>query len=176
MSGAGGDSGRGVIADRLNALFAASPNPQRHREWTLKEVAQGIQDRGFEVSPSYIWRLKAGIARNPTLHHLEGLAQFFNVPVAYFVDDRVAEQVRGEMRALAVLREIGASEVVARGGGSDSTGPDVELDEVRAFLEDIRRRRGSTASPRDQSGGRSPNADHEPRGARDGEDQRPSAP
>lgn len=153
MSGTGGDPGRGVIADRLNALFAASPNPQRHREWTLKEVAQGVKEFGFEVSPSYIWRLKNGIARNPTLYHLQGLARFFNVPVAYFVDDRVAEQVRGEMRALAVLREIGVAEVVARGGGTDTPAPAVELDEVRAFLEDIRRRRGGPDGSTDDRSG-----------------------
>jgi len=136
----GGEVDRGVIADRLNALFASSPNPDRRREWTLKEVSQGIGELGHEVSPSYIWRLRNGIARNPTLQHLRALAAFFKVPVAYFVDDDVADQVRAELRARAVWREIGLADAVSRGGGTTGDiGPD-DLDEVRAFLDDIRQR------------------------------------
>lgn len=140
MDETGGEVDRGVIADRLNALFASSPNPDRRREWTLKEVSQGIGELGHEVSPSYIWRLRNGIARNPTLQHLQALAAFFKVPVAYFVDDDVAEQVRAELRARAVWREIGLADAVSRGGGPTGDIAPEDLDEVRAFLDDIRQR------------------------------------
>lgn len=100
------------LADKLNHLFA-SVKPQAGYEFSNEHVARSIGDRsGVTISQSYIWQLRKGKKDNPTLRHLQALADFFGVPAAYFFDDdvtdRIEEQLKVLMAAQAALNEEGS--------------------------------------------------------------------
>ncbi|HVK19996.1 MAG TPA: helix-turn-helix domain-containing protein [Actinokineospora sp.] len=81
---------------KLNDLFAK----KRHAngaEFSNEHVAAEIGEQGVTISQSYIWQLRKSKKDNPTLKHLQALADFFEVPVAYFFDDEVADVVNQQL-------------------------------------------------------------------------------
>lgn len=90
----------GSLADKLNRLFA-TVKPVGDREYSNEYVASAIGARGITLSQSYIWQLRKGKKTNPTLKHLQALADFFGVPAAYFFDDDVTRRVEGQLETLA---------------------------------------------------------------------------
>lgn len=97
------------LADKLNHLFATVVSP-RGKPYSSREVAEAIRrDLGVEISLSYIGFLRAGTKTNPTMRHLEALAQFFRVPPAYFFDDQTTDTVDEQLRQLRSLRDLQAA-------------------------------------------------------------------
>jgi transcriptional regulator with XRE-family HTH domain len=95
--------GRG-LASKLNTLFARVTG-QDGREYSNEHVASAIRDAsGVTISQSYIWQLRKGKKDNPTLKHLQALADFFGVPAAYFFDDEVTDRVSAQLDALEAER------------------------------------------------------------------------
>lgn len=97
---AGGDAS--TLADKLNHLFATiRPGGGARREFSNEHVATEIgRASGVAISQSYIWQLRKGKKDNPTLKHLQALADFFGIPAAYFVDSEVTARVDGQLRTL----------------------------------------------------------------------------
>lgn len=103
--------GPGLLAARLQALLATHPNPATGRRWTVAELATQIkaqvtdkppgQQAGRSLSGTYIWQLCRGYRDNPTLRHLETLAEFFGVPVSYFTDPGTDQNQVAEFAAAA---------------------------------------------------------------------------
>jgi transcriptional regulator with XRE-family HTH domain len=87
------------LADRLNHLFA-TVRAEGGQEYSNEQVASAIRDAGTPISQSYIWQLRKRKKTNPTLKHLQGLANFFGVPAAYFFDDEVARSVDSRLDTL----------------------------------------------------------------------------
>ena len=56
---------------------------------------------GPKVSANYIWQLRTGARNNPSLRHIEALAEYFGVPPTYFFDDDLAERVNVELDLVA---------------------------------------------------------------------------
>lgn len=107
-------AGDGSLADRLNRLFHTM-HPANRGEFTLQEVVDGIQERGGPtISMTYLWQLRKGLRDNPTKQHLEALATFFEVPVAYFFDDTVAKRVEAQLELLTAMRDAGVREIALR--------------------------------------------------------------
>lgn len=111
------------LADKLNHLFA-SVKPQGGQEYSNEHVASEISATGITISQSYIWQLRKGKKDNPTIKHLQALAEFFGVPVAYFFDDDVAdridhqlEQLQAEQQRLAQLAETDEAKIIATRAG-----------------------------------------------------------
>lgn len=103
------------LADKLNHLFA-SVHPRDGAEYSNEQVASAIVQTGVTISQSYIWQLRKSKKDNPTIKHLQALADFFGVPAAYFFDDEVADRVDRQLDDIraeqARLHEIaGGSEV-----------------------------------------------------------------
>ena len=100
----------GNLAAKLNRLFAvvytaADDHRGRRREYTNEHVACEIGKlSGVSISQSYIWQLRKGKKDNPTLRHLQALAEFFGVPVAYFFDDEVSSRVDAQLETLVAER------------------------------------------------------------------------
>ena len=94
-----GDTGRS-LADKLNRLFA-TVRPDPAREYSNEHVAAAIRATGVSISQSYIWQLRKGRKTNPTLRHLQALAEFFGVPTAYFVDDATTDRITEQLNVLA---------------------------------------------------------------------------
>jgi transcriptional regulator with XRE-family HTH domain len=92
---------RRSLADKLNHLFA-TVKPRTGQEFSNEHVVRAIAERsGVTISQSYIWQLRKGKKDNPTLKHLQALADFFGVPAAYFFDDEVAGRIEEQLGALA---------------------------------------------------------------------------
>lgn len=131
----GGDAS--TLADKLNHLFAAVP-PRRggRREFSNEHVAAEIgRASGVTISQSYIWQLRKGRKDNPTLKHLQALADFFGVPAAYFFDSEVTARVNDQLRP---------------GGRAHSSG-----DQRSPRSSDVDDDAGGRAMPRAPPGGRS---------------------
>lgn len=71
------------IARNLDALLRAYRD-QNGKRFTVEEIAKEINRPG--LSASYIYALRSGEKRNPTVDALQELARFFGVRVGYFFD------------------------------------------------------------------------------------------
>jgi transcriptional regulator with XRE-family HTH domain len=90
----------GSLADKLNHLFGSVMSPSG-QEYSNEQVAAAMGRNGVSISQSYIWQLRRQKKTNPTLKHLQALADFFGVPAAYFFDDEVTRRVDGQLEPLA---------------------------------------------------------------------------
>ncbi|MFH0246164.1 helix-turn-helix domain-containing protein [Streptomyces sp. HK10] len=130
--------GNPSLAQRLTHLFE-SIYPKGRGPYSTQEVAEALQKRGGPtVSGTYIWQLKTGRRDNPTKRHLEALAQFFGVPVAYFFDDELAERLGEELKTLQLLRDGGVQQVALRAVGLSSK----SMDTVLAMIDRVRELEG----------------------------------
>ena len=122
-----------TLASKIDHLFEIV-RPAKG-EYTHEQVAKAIEDRGGPtISASYLWQLRKGLRDNPTMKHLEALADFFGVPAAYFFDDAQAERIDAELALLASLRDSQVRQVALRASGlSDQT--------LKAIAEMIERAR-----------------------------------
>ncbi|QIS21049.1 helix-turn-helix domain-containing protein [Nocardia terpenica] len=122
--GAGGSRrGGGLFAEKLNYLFT-TVGPGEGREYSNEQVASAITADGVPISQSYIWQLRKGIKDNPTLKHVQALANFFGVPPAYFFDEEVTDQVdqrlaelKAEQHRLAEIAESSDAQLMALRAG-----------------------------------------------------------
>ncbi len=87
------------LADKLNHLFA-HVRPRSGHEYSNEQVAASICAKGVTISQSYIWQLRKAKKDNPTLRHVQALADFFGVPAAYFFDDDVTGRVNEQLSML----------------------------------------------------------------------------
>ncbi|MEU5418780.1 helix-turn-helix domain-containing protein [Streptomyces sp. NPDC001407] len=110
------------LADKLNHLFA-SVKPRGGQEYSNEHVAEAIRASGVTISQSYIWQLRKDKKQNPTLKHVQALADFFGVPAAYFFDDEVTSRVEKQLELLRTAQERREEDVA---------GKDVKLMAMRA--------------------------------------------
>ena len=93
------------LADKLNHLFT-SVTPRGGQEYSNEQVAAAIAAKGnVTISQSYIWQLRKSKKDNPTLKHLQALADFFGVPAAYFFNEQVADRVNQQLQDLKTEQE-----------------------------------------------------------------------
>ncbi|MDV6013393.1 helix-turn-helix domain-containing protein [Haloechinothrix sp. LS1_15] len=106
-----------TLADRINHLFT-TVHPAGRGPYSNDEVASAITEHGAtSISATYIWMLRKGYRDNPTMKHLDALASFFGVPVAYFFDDTTAAEVAAELETLTALKNAGVHHVALRAAG-----------------------------------------------------------
>lgn len=123
-----------AFAERLDKLFEVVHPPGRG-PYSNQEVARLLHDRGGPtLSHVYLWQLRTGRRDNPTRRHLEALAEFFGVPIAYFFDDGAAATVQAELEFIQQLRESGVRRVAMRAAGLSPE----SVQQVLALIEDMR--------------------------------------
>lgn len=93
-----------TVAEKLNRLFEVL-HPTGSRALSNRELALRMKKQGRSISSTYISQLRTGTRDNPTLAHLIGLAEAFQVPAGYFTDPEVAQQVDAELDHLAEIRQ-----------------------------------------------------------------------
>ena len=104
----------GTLAAKIDALFRVVCRPNREQH-SHEEVARACREAtGESFSATYLWQLRTGRRDNPTKRHLEALARFFQVPVAYFFDDDESLAIAKELELLGALREAGVRSVALR--------------------------------------------------------------
>lgn len=116
---AGSTPGR-PLADKLSRLFDAVRPPGEDRQYTGREVVAAVNAAGTELSASHLSELRRGVKSNPTVRVLEGLAHFFDVRVAYLLDDaRAVEEVEAELDLRSAMADAQVRDVALRAAGLD---------------------------------------------------------
>ncbi|MFC1419046.1 XRE family transcriptional regulator [Streptacidiphilus cavernicola] len=126
----------GGLAQRIDALFQAVRRPNRE-QFSHEEVAKACREStGETFSATYLWQLRTGRRDNPTKRHLEALAQFFQVPPAYFFDEEQGAEISRELALLGALRDAGVRNMALRAVNLSPEG----LDTVSDLIDAIARR------------------------------------
>lgn len=141
----GEEPGAATLAQRIEALFGTVRHPEG-RQYSNEEVARACREAtGESFSAVYVWQLRTGRRDNPTKRHLEALARFFRVPVAYFFDDEQGAQAARDVELLAALREAGVRNLALWAGHLSPEGLDTISDLIDVL---VRRERAARRSRR----------------------------
>ncbi|MFI7002377.1 hypothetical protein [Nocardia sp. NPDC050175] len=105
------------IDQRLTELITTRYPDRRQRPGYGRLAREISEATGGSISSTYLWQLATGRQHNPTLEQLDVLAEFFEVPIEYFYNDAVADQVRdrgvgGTASEPGTDAETGASELL----------------------------------------------------------------
>lgn len=131
------------LADKIDALFRTVRRPNRE-QFSHEEVARVCREAtGESFSATYLWQLRTGRRDNPTKRHLEALANFFQVPPAYFFDGVQAGAIVEELALLEALRDAGVRNIALRAVELSSDA----LDTVSDLIETIARREAARGKP-----------------------------
>src|SRR5690349_17144404 len=112
-----------TLAEKLDRLFRVV-RPKGRDEYTYEEVASAIRGRGVMISHTYIWQLRKGVRDNPTLRHLEALAEFFGVSPSYFFDEAASRRIDEQLELLVAFQDDGVRSIALRAAGL--SGPSME--------------------------------------------------
>ena len=98
-------TGLDTFAGRLNAIFDTM-HPLDRGPWENTEVAAAIKAKvtGVTCSPVYLWQLRHGVRDNPTLKHIQALADFFHVPIIALVG--TPEEAAGVHAQMELVRYV----------------------------------------------------------------------
>jgi transcriptional regulator with XRE-family HTH domain len=135
-----GDEGSAVssefsIAEKLDRLFTQVRSAGQG-EASYMTVAEAIRAKqGIQISHTYIWQLRTGRRTNPTVQHLKGLATFFGVPIAYFLDDDEARKIDSQLALLGTLRDAKVQEIALRAADVSPSSRDTIGELVRKVWE-----------------------------------------
>ncbi|WP_431885702.1 XRE family transcriptional regulator [Micromonospora wenchangensis] len=139
--------GTGTLAEKINRLFEVVRRPDRE-QYRNEEVATACRAAtGESFSTTYLWQLRNGRRTNPTKRHLEALAQFFQVPAAYFFDDEQSARIVEELELLGALRDSAVRQIALRAVTLSPEGLDTISDMIEAIGRREARRAGSTGAP-----------------------------
>lgn len=132
-----------TLASRIDHLLS-TVHPKNRGPYTYEEVAEGIRAQGGPtISAQYLNQLHRGRRDNPTKQHLEALAKFFGVPVAYFFDDTQTALIDEEIALLSVIRDQEVKDLALR---TLELSPEARRS-VAAIIEELGRFEGRTNHP-----------------------------
>ena len=128
------DEGIPGLADRLDYLFKTVINPKTSRLYSNDAVAAALAEKGISVTGTHISHLRTGRRDNPSARLLAGLAELFGVPLGYFFEPEVEEQIKEELQTLVALRDTGIRSVMLRAQGISPQ----SMEHLKALLDRIR--------------------------------------
>ncbi|WP_042410937.1 helix-turn-helix transcriptional regulator [Streptacidiphilus carbonis] len=136
-----------TLAEKIDALFRVVRRPD-HDPYSHEEVARACREAsGESFSATYLWQLRTGRRDNPTKRHLEALAGFFHVPVAYFFDDDQGTAIARELELLGALRDARVRSVALRAVNLSPEG----VSTISDIIDVLARREQGTAGHGTQS-------------------------
>jgi transcriptional regulator with XRE-family HTH domain len=148
-----------TLAAKLDRLFQSVRSPDGD-EYTYAEVVAGINARGIATtSDTYLCDLRNGTKDNPRIKHLEAIAEFFGVPVTYFLDgDESAARMYAQLAALPIQSNAGMQRIMLRAVdlSEDTLNAVAQILEHARHLEGVRDRKGGS---RTGNGNASPASD-----------------
>jgi transcriptional regulator with XRE-family HTH domain len=125
------------LGRRLDYLLVTVPSPSGGR-WTNVELSNLLGERGIPTSAPYISMLRHGQRANPSLVIVDGIADIFGVPVAYFYDDDLATRLDKDLAMLSAFRNVAAQRIALRTTGMS----DHVLEEILAIMDAVRKSHG----------------------------------
>lgn len=105
------------LAEKLEHLLSVTAKGDKAP--SNEEVATAINIAAGEktISATYVWQLRTGRKTNPTMRHLEALAQYCGVNAAYFLSDEEAEKVDEQLALLNALKQSDTRNIALRSTG-----------------------------------------------------------
>ena len=104
----------GVIAQRLQYLFESKRKPDG-RKYSYREAIRAIEAQGgASISVGYLSQLVTGVRTNPMMDAIQGLANFFEVPLSYFDAHENTEETNLQLKLVAALQHAGVQDVAMR--------------------------------------------------------------
>jgi hypothetical protein len=123
------------LDERLSSLISAFYPDERKRPGYAR-LAQLIREStGRTISGTYLWELATGRKRNVTLEQLAVLAEFFGVPLEYFVNDEASRRVDAQLKLAIALRDTKVRSLALRAEGLSSA----SLDALLTIVNEVRR-------------------------------------
>ncbi|WP_371649654.1 hypothetical protein [Streptomyces mirabilis] len=132
------DASRPLLTDldeRLSSLIATFYPDERKRPGYARLARLIRESTGRTISGTYLWELTTGRKRNVTLEQLAVLAEFFGVPLEYFVNDEVSRQVDAQLKLAVALRDTKVRSLALRAEGLSSA----SLDALLTIVNEVRR-------------------------------------
>ncbi|MCD9194701.1 hypothetical protein [Streptomyces albireticuli] len=112
---------------RLRQLIETLYPDERTRPGYARLAKEIRENTGGAISATYLWELATGKKRNVTLEQLDILAQFFGVPLEYFLSDEVCERVNTQLALATALRDTKIRNLALRAEGLSSASLDALL-------------------------------------------------
>lgn len=112
--GTGEQRGRS-LAEKLEHLLSVTARAG-HKAPSNEDVATAINIAAGEktISATYVWQLRTGRKTNPTMRHLEALAQYCGVSAAYFLNDDESVKIDEQLALLDALKQSDARNIALR--------------------------------------------------------------
>lgn len=106
------------LAEKLEHLLSVTA-PAGQKAPSNEEVATAINIAAGEktISATYVWQLRTGRKTNPTMRHLEALAQYCGVSAAYFLSDEESVKIDEQFALLNMLKQSDARNIAMRSTG-----------------------------------------------------------
>ena len=132
------DDGIPGLADKLNHLFATVPGSGRNGLYSNDTAARALSERGISVSGVHISHLRSGRRKNPSARLLAAMAALFGVPIGYFFDPDLENQVTTELNALSAMKDSRAKKLMVRTQGLSPE----SMDDLEVIVDRIRKLEG----------------------------------
>ncbi|OBJ15066.1 helix-turn-helix domain-containing protein, partial [Mycobacterium colombiense] len=129
----------GELASRLSKLFEVMRKAGTAPLSNAAAAAAITKKTGVSISPAYLWQLRSGVKRNPTVAHLRAIADFFGVPASYLIDRDPDQKIDAQLTLMQALRDVGVRDLAVRTSGLTPqaiTSLAAMVDEVRK-LQDL---------------------------------------
>ncbi|OBK56885.1 XRE family transcriptional regulator, partial [Mycobacterium colombiense] len=129
----------GELASRLSKLFEVMRKAGTAPLSNAAAAAAITEKTGVSISPAYLWQLRSGVKRNPTVAHLRAIAEFFGVPASYLIDRDPDQKIDAQLTLMQALRDVGVRDLAVRTSGLTPqaiTSLAAMVDEVRK-LQDL---------------------------------------
>ncbi|MFF3333693.1 hypothetical protein ACFYWX_29790 [Streptomyces sp. NPDC002888] len=120
---------------RINELIAVLYPDERTRPGFARLAKEIREATGSTISGTYLWELATGKKHNITLAQLDVLAEFFGVPLPYFLNEEVYERVNSQMALAVALRNAKIRSIALRAEGL----PPASLDALLAMVTEARK-------------------------------------
>ena len=128
----------GVIAERLQYLFENKRKPDG-KKYSYREVIRAIEAQGgASISVGYLSQLVTGVRTNPMMDAIQGLANFFEVPLSYFDAHEDTSETNEQLKIVAALRHAGVQDVAMRTVGL----PPESINLVLSMIDRVRQVEG----------------------------------
>lgn len=115
---ADGTAGLPLVARRLDHLFR-TVHPAGRGEYSYGEVADAINSAAGRqaISKQYLWQLRTGKRAKASGTYLKLLADFFGVPVNYFIDEQPEAEDTTRAQLLAAVPDQAVRDLALRAAG-----------------------------------------------------------
>jgi transcriptional regulator with XRE-family HTH domain len=101
------------FAERLRHLFD-TVHPKGRGPYSQAEVVEAIRAAGGNMTPGYMSQLLSGKRSSPSWTTLRDICRVFAVPMDYFNDDDVYEEIKGYIAYIQDLRDAEDQNIEAR--------------------------------------------------------------